>query len=175
MPGTGEGGDHARMAATTTPLVVPQLFHRPAGTARMYWGPGDLYKFLVTGEETGGAYFAMEALVPPGGGPPPHTHAREDETFYVLEGDVDFRLGDQRVTAGPGDFVNVPRGAVHNFHNAGSETARLILTFTPAGIEKFFEETLQRAYDETLDPPEPVEAVAARYAEAGPRYGIEFL
>ena len=149
--------------------------HRAAGTGRMYWGPGDLYTFLVTGEETDGAYFAMEALVPPGGGPPPHIHTREDETFYVLEGDVDFRLGDRRVTAGPGDFVNVPRGAVHNFHNAGTDTARLILTFTPSGIEKFFEETLQRAYDETLAPPEPVEAVAARYAEAAPRYGMTFL
>ena len=105
------------MASTT--LVVPSLLHRLSGTGATYWGPGDLYRFLVTGAETGGAYFAMEAVVPPGGGPPPHTHAREDETFYVLEGRVDFRLGDERVTAGPGDFVNVPRGRVHNFHNAG--------------------------------------------------------
>ena len=175
MPPARQDGIVPAMAATTTPLVVPQLFHRPVGSARMYWGPGDLYKFLVTGEETGGAYFAMEALVPPGGGPPPHTHAREDETFYVLEGDVDFRLGDRRVTAGPGDFVNVPRGAVHNFHNAGSETARLILTFTPAGIERFFEETLERALDPTQPPPDNVAEVSARYAEAGPRYGIHFL
>jgi quercetin dioxygenase-like cupin family protein len=149
--------------------------HRPAGTGRMYWGPGDLYTFLITGEETGGAYFAMEALVPPGGGPPPHVHSREDETFYVLEGDVTFRLGDHEVVAGPGDFVHVPRGSVHNFQNCGTDTARIILTFTPSGIERFFEETLQRAYDPTLDPPEPVEAVAARYAEAAPRYGIAFL
>ena len=149
--------------------------HRPAGSGRMYWGPGDLYTFLVTGEETGGAYFAMEALVPPGGGPPPHIHTNEDETFYVLEGDVTFRLGDEQVSAGPGDFVHVPRGTVHNFHNGAQTSARIILTFTPSGIERFFEETLQRAYDPTLDPPESVEAVAARYAEAAPRYGMTFL
>ncbi len=71
------------------------MFHRPAGTGRMYWGPGDLYTFLVTGAESAGASFAMEALVPPGGGPPPHTHRFEDETFYVLEGECDFRLGDE--------------------------------------------------------------------------------
>ena len=161
------------MASTT--LVVPSLLHRPAGTGPTYWGPGDLYRFLVTGAETGGAYFAMEAVVPPGGGPPPHTHAREDETFYVLEGAVDFRLGEERVTAGPGDFVNVPRGCVHNFHNSGADVARLILTFTPAGIEHFFEETLERALDPTQPPPDNVAEVSARYAEPAPRYGMEFL
>jgi quercetin dioxygenase-like cupin family protein len=134
-----------------------------------------MYRFLVTGEETGGAYFAMEALVPPGGGPPPHVHRNEDETFYVLEGHVEFRLGDDRVTAGAGDFVNIPRGRVHNFHNASSSMAKLILTFTPAGIEHFFEETLERALDPTQAPPDNVAEVAARYAEAAPRYGIEFL
>ena len=164
------------MAAATT-LISPRadLVYRPSGSGETLWGPGDLYRFLVTGEESGGAYFAMEAYVPPGGGPPPHIHRNEDETFYIVEGTCDFLLGDEWVTGGVGDFVNVPRGSVHNFHNPGPGTARLILTFTPSGIEKFFEETLQRAYDPTRDPPEPVEAVAARYAEAGPRYGIEFV
>ena len=87
------------MASTT--LVVPALLHRPSTAGATYWGPGDKYRFLVTGEETGGAYFAMEALVPPGGGPPPHVHRNEDETFYVLEGRVEFRLGDERVTGRP--------------------------------------------------------------------------
>ena len=149
--------------------------HRPAGTGPSFWGPGDLYTFLVTGEESGGAYFAMEALVPQGGGPPPHIHANEDETFYVLEGRVTFRLADETILAGPGDFVHVPRGNVHCFRNDGETPARLVLTFTPAGIEHFFLETLQRAYDLTIDPPESVEAVAARYAEAAPRYGMTFL
>ena len=57
-----------------------RLFHRPAATGPVYWGPGDHYTFLVTGEESGGAYFAMEALAARGG-PPPHVHRREDETF----------------------------------------------------------------------------------------------
>lgn len=141
----------------------------------MYWGPGDLYIFLVTGDESGGAYFAMEAVVPPGGGPPRHIYRNEDETFYVLDGDVTFRLGDERIVAGPGDFLHVPRGTVHCFHNAGDGVARLVLTFTPAGIEKFFEETLQRAFDPALEPSEPIEAVTARYAQAAPRYGMELL
>jgi quercetin dioxygenase-like cupin family protein len=153
------------------------LLHRPSGTGRAFWGPGDHYTFLVTGAESGGAYFAMEALVPPGGGPPPHIHTREEETFYVLEGNVEFLLGEQAVAAGPGDFVNVPRGTVHRFQNTGTETARIILTFTPAGIEHWFEETLERAPNEarTEDVPDNFEEVAARYDAAAPRYGIEFV
>jgi quercetin dioxygenase-like cupin family protein len=151
------------------------MLHRPDGAGDMYWGPGDLYRFLVTGAETGGAYFAMEAIVPPGGGPPPHIHHNEDETFYVVEGQCSILLGDEWITAGTGDFVNVPRETVHCFHNDGKDPMRMILTFTPAGIEHFFLETLERALDPTLDAPEPPEAVAARYFAAGPRYGIEFL
>jgi quercetin dioxygenase-like cupin family protein len=154
-----------------------ELLHRPSDTGRAFWGPGDHYTFLVTGAESGGAYFAMEALVPPGGGPPPHIHTREDETFYVLEGTVEFLLGEETVVAGPGDFVNVPRGTVHRFQNTGAETARIILTFTPAGIEHWFEETLERAPNgaRTEDVPDNFEEVAARYDAAAPRYGIEFV
>jgi quercetin dioxygenase-like cupin family protein len=151
------------------------LFHRPSGSGRTFWGPGDLYTFLVTGDECGGAYFAMEALVPPGGGPPPHIHRNENETFYVLEGHCTVRLGDERVVAGPGDFVNIPRGAVHCFRNESAAPVRMILTFTPAGIEKFFEETLEPALDPTQDPPDNIEEVGARYAAAAPRYGMEFF
>jgi quercetin dioxygenase-like cupin family protein len=150
-------------------------FHRRHTEGMSFWGPGDIYTWLVTGEESGGAYFSMLAIVPPLGGPPPHTHANEDETFYVLDGTPTFLLGDERFVAGPGDFVNVPRGVVHNFRNLSDEPLRMILTFTPAGIEKFFEETLERAYDLTQPCPDTVAEVGARYAEAAPRYGLEFF
>jgi quercetin dioxygenase-like cupin family protein len=167
-------------SAMTTVAEAPstthaRVLHRPVDTGPAYWGPGDHYRFLVTGEETGGAYFVMEALVPAGGGPPPHIHRREDETFYLVEGEIVFTLGEETITAGRGDFVNVPKGTVHNFHNAGTETARLVLTFTPAGIERFFEETLERAPNGAQDPPDNIEEVAARYVAASPRHGIEFV
>jgi quercetin dioxygenase-like cupin family protein len=162
------------MSTTLTP--APVMLHRAAGTGPTFRGPGDLYTFLVTGRETGGAYFAMEAFIPPGGGPPPHVHRDEDETFYVLEGTPTIVLGDRRVAARPGDFVSVPRGSVHHFVNEAADTARMILTFTPAGIEGFFEETLERARaGDEQGPMEPVDVVAARYAEAAPRYGMTFL
>ena len=149
-------------------------FHRPHGSGPSYWGPGDLYTFLVTGEESGGDYFSMLAIVPPDGGPPPHTHSNEDETFYVLEGTPTFRLGDERVVAIPGDFVNVPKGTLHCFRNISLEPVRMILTFTPAGIEKFFEETLERADDVTQPCPDNLEEVSARFVGAASRYGLEF-
>ena len=162
-----------RHAPDTTAGLAP--LHRPAGTGATYLGPGDVYRFLVTGAETGGAYFAMEATVAPGGGPPPHIHRFEDETFYILEGECRLLLADEWTTAGVGDFITVPRGTVHRFHNQGTETMRMILTFTPAGIEHFFEETLQPTLEPKAETPDNVDAVAARYAAAAPRYGIEFL
>ena len=152
-----------------------ELFHRSSGAGRTYWGPGDLYTFLVTGAESGGAYFAMEAVVPPGGGPPLHVHRNENETFYVLDGHCTFHLGGRIVVAGPGDFVNIPIGTRHLFRNDSSEPVRMILTFTPSGIEKFFEETLEPAMDPTQAPPDNIAEVGARYAAAAPRYGMEFF
>ena len=151
------------------------MFHQAVSSGASYWGPGDVYTFLVTGEQSDGAYFSMLAIVPPGGGPPPHTHAFEDETFYVLDGTPSFFLADQWIQAGPGDFVNIPRGCLHCFHNHSDELMTMILTFTPAGIEKFFEETLERAYDLSAPVPDNVAEVSARYAEAAPRYGMEFF
>ena len=165
------------MTTITQESTAGRLYHRPVATGPAFWGPGDHYTFLVTGEESDGAYFAMEALVPPGGGPPPHIHTRDDETFYVLEGEIEFLLGEERITAGRGDFVNVPRGTVHRFTNTGTETARLVLTFTPAGLEHWFLETLEHAPNEVVaeDVPDNVDEVAARYAAAAPRYGLEFV
>jgi quercetin dioxygenase-like cupin family protein len=159
----------------TQDLLPARLYHRRHTTGRSYWGPGDLYTWLVTGEESAGAYFSMLAIVPPQGGPPPHIHLHEDETFYVLEGTPTFRLDEELVVAGPGDFVNVPKGVVHNFRNLSEAPMRMILTFTPAGIEKFVEETLERAHDLTQPCPDNLEEVGARYAEAAPRYGMEFF
>ena len=122
-----------------------------------------------------GAYFVMEALVPPGGGPPPHIHRNEDETFYIVEGQCSIRLSGQTVNAAAGDFVNVPRGIVHCFRNEGTSTMRMVLTYSPSGIEKFFEETLEPALDRRSGPPPNIQALADRFVAAGPKYGIEFF
>jgi quercetin dioxygenase-like cupin family protein len=96
--------------------------------------------FKATGAETGGTMTVFETVAAPGKGPPLHFHAGEEEAIYVLEGEVDFRLGDDVHRAGPGSFVFVPRGTPHTFRNAGTADARLLIVFTPSGMERFFED-----------------------------------
>ncbi len=150
-------------------------FHVAAGTGKAFWGPGDRYTFLISGEQAGGGFFAMEGFVPAGGGPPPHIHEREDETLYILEGKCCVQIGEQQLVASAGDFMFLPRGVVHAFRNDGPETLRLILTFVPAGIEEFFEEVLEPVTDRTAVPPPPTKELIDRLLAAGPRYGIKFV
>src|SRR5713101_6517519 len=81
---------------------------------------GDVYRFLATGEDTNGKYALWEALVPPGGGPLPHVHSREEEGFYILEGEITFTIGDNRLVASAGMFANMPAGTPHSFKNESS-------------------------------------------------------
>ena len=82
---------------------------------------GDVYRFLATGEDTNGKYALWEAIVPPGGGPPPHVHSREEEGFYILEGEITFQVGDERIVATAGMFANMPVGTPHSFKNESEQ------------------------------------------------------
>src|SRR5678815_2316134 len=104
---------------------------------------GDVYRFLATGEDTNGKYAMWEAIVLPGGGPPPHVHSREEEGFYVLEGEVTFQIGGERVVAGAGTFANMPVGTPHSFKNESGRPARMLISIAPAGLEQMFFEVGQ--------------------------------
>lgn len=162
-------------AASGAGRKADDAFHRPAGSGAAYWGPGDLYTFLATGEETNGAYFQFEALIPPGGGPPPHIHHNEAESFYLAQGKLEMRLGDAVVAARAGDFVNVPRDTIHGFKNVGTEPAKVIVTFVPAGFEKYIEDVFTPVTDRNATPPAPTPELIERMTEAAPRHGCEIL
>jgi quercetin dioxygenase-like cupin family protein len=103
-------------------------------------GPaGGPLTFKARGEQTAGALTLFENVIAPGDGPPLHTHAGEDESWYVLEGELRFRLGDEVADAPSGSFVFVPRGTEHCFQNVGDAPARIIVLFTPSGMERFFD------------------------------------
>ncbi len=106
----------------------------------MIRGAGDEYRYLATGSETDGGYFLVEAVVPPGGGPPFHIQTREEEAFYVLEGELTFYGNDGEIVAGPGTYLNIPKGAKHRFRNNGDTIAKMLFFFTPSGIEGLFDE-----------------------------------
>ena len=163
------GYEAAIKAHATKPIF------RPSGTAPAVWGPGDLYSLLATGEETNKAFFQFEAIVPKDGGPPPHVHSREDESFYVVSGSLEILLGEETHQAKRGDFVYIPRGTVHRFKNVGSDTAVQLVTFVPAGMEKFFQEVFPEAKDRSAAPPPVTEELIRRMTEAAPKYGLEML
>ena len=96
---------------------------------------GDLYRFLATGEETNGKYALWEAIVLPGGGPPPHVHSLEEEGFYILEGEITFTIGDKRLEASAGMFANMPVGTPHSFKNESTKPAKMLISIAPAGLE----------------------------------------
>lgn len=111
-----------------------------AAVDRVKYGMGGgVYRIVATGDETANSIFAFEATEPPGGGPPLHIHAREEEFFLVLEGEVSFFIDGQVIRRGPGGSAFVRRGTPHCFKNTSDRTARLLVLFTPADIEGFFE------------------------------------
>lgn len=110
------------------------------GEGTIIRGPvGGPLRFKVRAEQSNGRLTALENVIPPGEGPPLHRHANEDETWQVLEGELRFRLGDVIRRAPAGTFVFVPRGVPHCFQNVGTQPARILVIFTPSGMEQFFE------------------------------------
>jgi mannose-6-phosphate isomerase-like protein (cupin superfamily) len=115
---------------------------------------------------TGGSLTVLELVSPPQDGPALHTHAREDELWFVLEGDYRFKAGDRLFRASTGGMAFGPRGTPHCFQNVGNAPGRLLVISTPSGLERFFEE-----YAELLPGPVSPELFAA----VGHANGIEFV
>jgi quercetin dioxygenase-like cupin family protein len=113
------------------------------------------FSFLATGNDTDGAFALIHCFFRKGFMAPPHYHTLEDESFYVLEGEIDFHVGDKKCRASAGELVVLPKNVPHHF-NLVSETAKALLLITPAGFEVFFQEFGRPA--QSLDlPPVPTE------------------
>jgi mannose-6-phosphate isomerase-like protein (cupin superfamily) len=93
----------------------------------------------IHGRDTDGIVSAVESHDVPGGGPPPHIHSREDETFQVIEGEYDFTVGGKSFLANKGTTIFAPRGIPHTYRYLGQVPGRLMCVITPAGFEGFFE------------------------------------
>jgi quercetin dioxygenase-like cupin family protein len=155
-----------------------QAKYVPAGTGPMYCGPGDRVSFLATGADSHGSCFIMEGMAAPGGGPPPHFHHFEDESFYILEGNITFHAGGQTIHSKPGDFIHVPRGTVHSIKNEGTVPAKAVVIMSPAGptgLQQFFEESFTPTTDHNATPPPINEECIQRMIEAGVRNGTEWV
>jgi len=150
----------------------------PAGTGPMYCGPGDRVTFLLTGAESRGDCFVTEGMAAPGGGPPPHIHHVEDESFYMLEGTATFQAAGQTIHAKPGDFIHISCGTVHSFRNDGDVPAKALIIISPAGptgMQQFFEESFTPTTDRSASPPPISEELMKRMMAAAARNGMEWV
>lgn len=157
------GGRHRKIMSTSNAIRVV----RPIDKVRTMEAAGDNYRFLATGNDTDGQYFLVEAIVPPGGGPPSHIQTREEEAFYILDGQITFYSDDGEINAGPGTYLNIPKGAKHRFRNNTDDTAKMLFFFSPAGIEGMFDQF------ENIDVSDPKNMLTLK--ELGERFGVEYL
>ena len=139
---------------------------------------GDTYTILITGDDTDGRYCLIDMHIPPGGGPPPHRHDFE-ESFTILEGEVETTFRGKKSVARSGETVNIPANAPHQFRNATNRPVRLLCICSPAGQEEFFMEVGVPVATRTTAPPKLDEAAQAEFkakSEAlAPKYRTELL
>jgi mannose-6-phosphate isomerase-like protein (cupin superfamily) len=144
------------------------------GEGRTLWVLGELVTYKVTSDQTGGAYSLFEVATKPGTGAPPHVQYREDEAFYVLEGDYEFLVEDRTLRMPAGSLLYVPKGNLHVYKNVGEGMGRMLVSQTPGGLhERFSEEVGEEARDRRRPRvPEHPESLA-RTSEIAAGYGIE--
>jgi mannose-6-phosphate isomerase-like protein (cupin superfamily) len=149
--------------------------HVLRGEGRSMWIFGELVTYKVTAEQTGGAYSLFEVMSrPEEGGPPPHVQHREEEAFYVLEGEYEFLVEGRILRAGTGSLLYVPRGNLHAHRNVGEGVGRMLVSQTPGGLhELFFEEIGEERRDGSTPPVSEKPQDAERIARIAAEYGIE--
>lgn len=139
---------------------------------------GDTYTILLAGKDTAGRYCLIDMHVPPGGGPPPHRHDFE-ETFTLLEGEMQATFRGKTSTVRAGETIHIPANAPHQFHNASDKPVRMLCICSPAGQEELFALLGVPVATRTTPPPKPDEAAEAEFrrkaAELMPKYRTEML
>ncbi|SEC25396.1 Cupin domain-containing protein [Streptomyces misionensis] len=134
----------------------------PADEGVTKWVSDSVYSVKVHSDITDGHLGFVEAQVPPGSGPVAHVHNRNSEAFYLLDGELEFLNGDEKITARSGDFIYVPPGIRHRFLNKSTRHAKMLFLFTPGGPEALF----MRGDEPTPGVPAPLWD-AERFADYG--------
>ena len=139
---------------------------------------GDTYTILLSGDDTNGRYCLIDMHIPPGGGPPPHRHDFE-ESFTVLEGEIETTFRGDKSIVRAGETLSIPANAPHSFINASAKPARLLCICAPAGQEEFFAQVGVPLATRTTPPPKPNKAEQAemmkKAQELAPKYRSELL
>ena len=138
-----------------------------------YWYLGNLMSVLVSSEDTNGQFSLLHHQMIPGLEPPPHTHSNEEESFYILEGEIEFTVGNDVFHAKPGDWVFLPRNVEHAF-KVLTEKVDVLMHLTPGGFEGFFLEMSEPAKELSLPPRPEGPPDVPKLLETASRYGIAF-
>ena len=149
-----------------------QIVHHPQ-PKRRYFDVG-LGAICLGGADTGGAYCLLDISLAPGIGVPRHSHKREDETYYVLSGELKVEVADQSFLLRPGDTLFAPRNIPHQLKNTGETENRYLLVFSPAGFENFIDATAVTAPEGASAPTEPPRVAIQNVIELAASYGIQF-
>ena len=160
------------MTAPTTPTAADARFLAP-GEGPAVWFLNNRMTVKATAGSTGGAFGLVESWIPPGFSPPLHIHHREDESFWVLEGELTMRCGDRTFRAAAGSFVFLPRDVPHTFVVEGQTPARMLTLLTPGGGEGFFVDAGRPAEHDGLPPAAPPDIQLLK--RVGERYGDEII
>jgi quercetin dioxygenase-like cupin family protein len=142
-------------------------------SAKSVWFLGQALELKITSVQTGGAYAVTEATAAPGFRAAPHRHHREDESVYVLDGELQFTIDGDHITGPAGTFVHIPREATHAWTNRGPTPARLLTIYTPGGFEGIFEDLGEPIIGQASGPSRPPDLDALR--GRAPAYGLEIL
>jgi quercetin dioxygenase-like cupin family protein len=145
---------------------------RRAGEGDAVWMLNSLYEVRASSDETGGELTAMEMTIPPGMGPPPHVH-EGGESVYVLEGQVRYHIGGDVHEGGPGTFFYVPAGIEENFEPADDNPVRLLVIYTPGGMDRFFKEAGEPAERREIPPPSDAPPDLERLSAVAQKHGLE--
>lgn len=157
----------------TPPLTAADACALAPGEGHTIWFLRNRMTVKATAATTGGAFGLVESLIAPGFSPPLHVHHREDESFYVLEGELSMRCGDRTFRASAGSFVFLPRDVPHTFVVEGDAPARMLTLLTPGGGEGVFVDAGRRPEHDGLPPATPPDlATLKRVSE---QYGAEIV
>ena len=156
---------------TSRPVV-----HRPAGTAPATWAMGSLFEHLLSDDESGGLGVSL-VTQPPGIATPLHRHTHEDEAFFLLDGSMTYRAGDEIYRLTEGDFIWLPRGLPHAFRVTGSTPVLFVGFADPGRLFHLYDEVGIPAQERRVPGSDglPMDVEIPRWNEVGPRYGLEVV
>lgn len=160
-------------AASSLNTGASLKIEQKAETGESFWVAGGLYTFLKTSDDTNGQFSLFDFYVPKKAGPPPHIHSRDDEAFYILEGNLSLQFENQTLVATPGTFVYLPKHHIHEFKNLGTSPVHALSMTVPAGLENLFAEVGLSGTDKSAPPVGNYEEYRQKFKAVAPKYGVE--